>query len=154
MSLAASTQLGLLLREIRELGLPVGNLSELRRLRRYRQAVPVLLKYLRKVSDDELKEDIVRTLSLPDAGPDVAHAFVEEFSRTDNFFLKWAIANGLSIVATESVLEDLIGLVQDRRHGRAREMLAVALSRFKDPDARSGACHYRFEENESRGSNR
>jgi hypothetical protein len=38
--------------------------------------------------------------------------------------LRWAIANGLAVIADDLVFEDLVRLVQDKGLGKAREMLA------------------------------
>ncbi len=48
---------------------------------------------------------------------------------------KWTIGNALSVVADDSVFEDLVELAKDQRHGRAREMLMLALGRMKNPRA-------------------
>jgi len=39
------------------------------------------------------------------------------------------------VVADDSVFDDIVALVKDKRHGRAREMLAVALANMKNPKA-------------------
>jgi HEAT repeat protein len=49
--------------------------------------------------------------------------------------LKWAIGNALSVVADDHVFNEIVGLIKDKSHGRAREMLAVALGNMKDPRA-------------------
>ena len=64
-----------------------------------------------------------------------AGILIGEFERAEDASLKWAIGNALSTVATRDVADGLIGLLQDRRHGAAREMLCDALRRTKDPRA-------------------
>jgi hypothetical protein len=128
--------IGLVLADLKRLGFHVKDLAQLRRCGEYRAAIPVLMKWLAAVASEELKEDIVRTLSMPWAGSDVAKGLIEEFKTSNNFMLKWAIGNGLSFVADDSVAGEILELVRDRRHGRSREMLVVALSRLKDPRAR------------------
>jgi HEAT repeat protein len=125
-----------ILRELKKLGYDVQSLAALRRVgAAYKDAIPVLLKWLRVVVDENLKEELVRSLSVPWAGPETARAFVSEFVASQNFFLKWAIGNGLSLVADDSVAEDVIKLALDKRHGRSREMIVLALSRLEDPRA-------------------
>jgi HEAT repeat protein len=85
-----------------------------------------------------VKEDIVRALSVSWAKPVAAPALVAEFHRMENESntgIKWAIANALSVVADDSVFEDIVNLVRDTRHGPARIMLALALGNMKDPHA-------------------
>src|SRR6201999_4173702 len=48
---------------------------------------------------------------------------------------KWAIGNALSVVADEAVFDDVAELVRDQRHGRARQMLAVALGNMSKASA-------------------
>ena len=131
-----AAELALVITDLDRIGFGVRDLAQLRRYGKYRAAMPVLLKWFATVSSEEMKEDLVRTLSVPWAGPEVASAFVQGFKTSDNFLLKWAIGNGLSIVADDSVAEEIFELVRDRRHGRAREMLAIALSRMKNPRVR------------------
>lgn len=104
----------------------------------YRAAIPVLLKWLPQASNLDVKETLVRALTVKWAKPVAARPLIEEFRKapeTEESGLKWAIGNALSVVADASVLDDIVELVRDKRHGRAREMLAVALSNMKDPQA-------------------
>jgi HEAT repeat protein len=104
----------------------------------YKDAVPILLKWLPRMENLAVKEDIVRALSVPWAKPVAAPALVAEFHRMrneSNSAIKWAIANALSVVADDSVFEDIVELVQDSHHGQAREMLAISLGNMKDSRA-------------------
>jgi hypothetical protein len=101
----------------------------------YPSAIPVLLQWLPRISDLQVKEDIVRSLSVPWAKPTAAPALIKELRKTTNTELRWTIANGLAVVADDSVFEDVVGLVQDESLGKAREMLALALGNMQDPRA-------------------
>ena len=128
-----------ILTELSDNGFVYDSLDDLRkRGGRYGGAVPILLKWLKRVDDYDVKESIVRTLTVPWAKPEAAPALISEFRKiTDDAAksqsLKWAIANGLVVVADETVVNDLIQLVTDTRHGKSREMIAVALGNMKDP---------------------
>jgi HEAT repeat protein len=98
----------------------------------YEAAIPILLRWLPQMDNLDVKEDIVRALSVRWAKPVAAPALIEEYRCAHDRSLKWAIANALSVVADDSVIDQLIELVQDKRHGKAREMLAVALGNMKD----------------------
>jgi hypothetical protein len=102
---------------------------------KYTQAIPILLKWLRQTDNYDVKEEIVRTLSVPWATGRAAPVLAAEYrnSPASQGSYKWAIGNALSIVADDSVADDVIALATDRRHGKAREMLAVALGNMKDP---------------------
>ena len=104
----------------------------------YQIAIPLLLKWLPQVGNLAVKETLVRALTVKWAKPVAAQPLIEEFRKapdTSELGLKWAIANALSEVADASVFDDIVGLLRDVRHGRAREMLAVALGNMKEPRA-------------------
>lgn len=113
------------------IGLRVESIADLfNKKQSYARAVPILLEWLPKVTSMDVKEDIVRALSVRWARPAAALPLVEEFRRADDYrgaALKWAIANALSVVADDRVFEAVADLARDRRHGKAREMLAFAL---------------------------
>lgn len=123
--------------ELADLGFDVSSISELpQRGTSYERALPALLKWLRAVSHPNVKEAIVRALSVPFA-ESAAPPLVAEFRRAapNQAALKWAIGNALEVVADDAVFEDLVKLVQDKSHGKAREMLAVALGNMSNPRA-------------------
>jgi HEAT repeat protein len=133
---------GSLLGELAEAGFPVGSLTELRTSgQRYRAAVPVLLRWLPLVSDRNLKEDLVRALSVPWARPVAARPLLDEFDRVEmsddptGTGLRWAIGNALSIVADDSVFDELVRIVENRAFGKARQMVVIALGRSKRREA-------------------
>lgn len=97
----------------------------------------ILLDWLPRIDNLDVKEEIVRALSVTWAKPIAAPALVREFLRSKNEpdnGLRWTIANALSVVADDSVFGEIVNLVRDPQHGRAREMLAVSLSNMKDPE--------------------
>lgn len=49
--------------------------------------------------------------------------------------MKWAIGNALSVVADDTVYDDIVEIVADRSHAKSREMVAVALGNMKNPGA-------------------
>lgn len=101
----------------------------------YRAAIPILLQWLPRINNYDIKSEIVRTLSVPWARPEAAPAMVREFltANPSEDSYKWAVGNGLSIVADDSVAHDVIRLATDPRHGTARQMLAIALGNMRDP---------------------
>jgi hypothetical protein len=127
---------GPILNDLGAMGYRVNTIGELVQGKtEYRSAIPILLRWLPRISDPRVKEDIVRTLSVPWAKPAAAPVLMEEFRKADNAGLRWAIANGLAVIADDSVFEDLVRLVQDKGFGKAREMLALALGNMHDPRA-------------------
>jgi HEAT repeat protein len=106
----------------------------------YNLAVPVLVEWLPSVRDPVLKEIVVRSLpGEPSAEGEGARALVDEFRRTPSSdewqSVKWAIGDALATIADAMVADELLELVHDRSHGRARQRLCDALARTKDPRA-------------------
>lgn len=103
----------------------------------YPHAVPTLLELLPIITDRRLKEGIVRALTVKEATSSLAaSALVDEFKRLPHDreweLVKWAIGNALAVVATDDVLDDLAALVEDKHHGKSREMLVVSLGNMRD----------------------
>lgn len=125
--------------ELREVGCETGGPWDLVNQRTsYRPAVPVLLAWLDRVDEDvpahdrqKFREGLVRALGVKEArGGVAAAALVREFRRPKlDWSTRWAVANSLSVVADDSVFDDLVLLAKDRAYGRAREMLMPALAR-------------------------
>lgn len=122
-----------------EAGYPVEWVSDLfNKPMDYSGAIPILRRWLHKIDNLDVKEDIVRALSVRWAKPYVAPDLIVEFLHAPDYSIssyKWAVGNALSVVADDSVFEDVVKIVQDRQHGRAREMVAVALGNMKNPRA-------------------
>lgn len=104
----------------------------------YKEAIPVLVELLPTVQDTWIKEGVVRALAVKEAvDKGVDQVMVREFEVIDpnapplDQGLKWAIANTISVVARDSVFEKLSSLARDKQHGKAREMLVVALGNMK-----------------------
>jgi len=105
---------------------------------KYPSAIPVLIKHLKTPYHPKIREGIARALTIPEAKPIAARALIEAFQHEPagaDSGVKWALANALTVVADDSVLDDLIALVQDKRHGAARTMLTLALGNMKNPRA-------------------
>lgn len=129
--------------ELQKAGIKVNGVYDLVNTRRsYKEVIPLLVRLLPSVKDDRIKEGVVRALAVKEAvGEDVSRAMIREFEAISpsappsEQALKWAIANTLSVVARDSVFEEVAALARDKQHGKAREMLAVALGNMKDPRA-------------------
>lgn len=105
---------------------------------KYPSAIPVLIKHLKTPYHPKIREGMARALTVPEAKPIAAHALIEAFQHEPDgtdIGVKWALANALAVVADDSVLDDLIALVQDKRHGASRTVLTLALGNMQDPRA-------------------
>jgi hypothetical protein len=77
--------------ELREAGFSVESFRELLTKKLdFRAAIPLLLAWLPRVTNADVKESIVRTLSVPFARPIAARPLVEEFRRRTTLPLRCA----------------------------------------------------------------
>ena len=122
------------LHDLKKFGFSVDSLDELRRMGKpYKMAIPILLRWLPEISDLGVKESIVRALSVPWPKGVAAQPLINEFRGVPDHWtsIKWVIGSGLEVVADDSVFSEIVELVRDKRHGKAREMLAASLGKMK-----------------------
>ncbi|TAK33868.1 MAG: HEAT repeat domain-containing protein [Chloroflexota bacterium] len=127
------------LAELAETGFPVETIGELYGTPLYYEPViPILLRWLPRMENLRVKSDIVRALSVKWAKPIAAPVLIQEYRRVPTFpasDMRWTVGNALSVVADDSVFNEIVELVRDRQHGKAREMVALALANMKNPRA-------------------
>ncbi len=126
--------------ELEQAGYLVGSIGEPRHAyARYPDAVPVLVRWLPRIVDAAVKEDIVRTLSVPWARQLATRPLIEAFRSLPEAddptgtSLRWAIGNGLEILADAHVLDELIAIAEERRYGLTRQMVVLGLARPREP---------------------
>lgn len=130
-----------LIHELAGLGYSVETVDDLRHLgRSWKNALPVLLKWLPIVHHVGVKEGIVRGLSVPWVGNKATALLIEEFKKSDpERSLAWAIGNALSIVSVEGFENQIIELSIDPRYGTARQMIVLSLGRMRSSQAEDTA---------------
>ncbi|MGE0791353.1 MAG: HEAT repeat domain-containing protein [Sandaracinaceae bacterium] len=92
----------------------------------------MLTHYLSRSTNASVKEDIVRTLSVPWARAS-APAIADEFARVaanDESGLGWALGNALEVLAGPHLASRMYEFAEDRRYGRARQMVVLGLARI------------------------
>lgn len=131
-----------LIEDLRSAGYSVASVDDLRRSGvQYAGAVPVLLKWLPRVSTLREKECIVRALSVPWAKeqallPLIAEFAVEPIPRSpEHESVRWAVGNALDVLWNDSEFQALTRLVLDTRFGRARQMVVLGLGKSPRPEA-------------------
>ena len=102
----------------------------------YPDAVPILLEHLQRPYPDRVREGIARALAVPEARP--AWPLLVRLYRDETLpDTKSGLAVALSAIADDAVLDELITLIRDGRHGETRILLLGALERSKDRRARA-----------------
>jgi hypothetical protein len=113
--------------------------------RRYPSLIPTLLSHLQREYPERIREGIARALAVPDARVgwnNLVQAFMAESGPVDPVVgvneMKWSLHLAIAAAADVSVIDELIGLVVDRRrHGPHRSFFIDALARLRDPRARA-----------------
>jgi hypothetical protein len=154
--------------ELHKLGYKVRTLADLRHQdRNWKTALPLLLPWLPLVDDDfDIKQEIVRCLSVPWVGNKATAELIEEFKKYapilpkpsnpwvgnqlreipeeekklgPYFSLAWAIGNALSIVDVKGFESQIIELCRNPKYGMARQMLVLGLGRLRSSEAEETA---------------
>ena len=124
-----------LLAELREGGFAGASVWDLVNTRTpYPKLVPILLKHLKVDYPERVREGIARALAVPEARSGW-RVLVDEYLATPDMTdqgIKWALHLAIAATADASVLDELIKLAVDRRHGQDRLLFVDALARMDD----------------------
>ena len=125
-----------ILAELRDKGFDFGTLDELRRSgTRYPSAVPILISWLPRIDSLDVKESLVRTLSVPWARGIATKPVLQEFYKApkEAMSLRWAVGNAMEVIADNSIADEILSIVADRSNGMARQMFVLALGKLQHP---------------------
>jgi hypothetical protein len=128
-----------LVEELHNHGFLISEISDLYNKKyNYREIIPVLIKALDRENDPVTLEQIVRALTVPWARPAAAKSLAKLFSRIDGgseLGLRWVVGNALSVVADDSVYDEIVSYISNAGFGRSREMLVLALAKMRTRNA-------------------
>ena len=128
-----------IIHELRKAGYGVYSLQEILDAKQvYEGMWPVLLRWFPIVEDVRIKDAIVGIMNSPKSPyrREIASSLIAEFPKEENDTIRWAIGNALVVMADDEVFAELRDLVQNKRFGKGREMLVVALGGMrKTPEA-------------------
>jgi HEAT repeat protein len=106
----------------------------------YPSAIPILLHLLEQgVEDVKTKEGIVRALAVKEAIGKANPILIAEYNKVpkDKMMLRWAIGNTIYTTITESDVESILSIIQDKENGMSRQMFVAALGKVKSEKAES-----------------
>lgn len=132
-----------ILNDLAKIGFNLEDLSEIRHLgKSWQPAIPILLHWLPLVEDRPIKEDIIRSLSVPWTGNRATEYLIQEFRNTavvDPYYA-WTVGNALSIVDVKGYENEILQLCRNQQYGMARQMVVMNLHRLRAfPDAQEVA---------------
>jgi len=99
----------------------------------YPKAVPILLSHLPRPYPSAVRVGIARALAEKGTRALSWDALIRFYKDEADERVKSAIAGALGTIADDKVIDDVLALVRDTRHGSARVLLLMALERSKDP---------------------
>lgn len=116
-----------LLADLTTAGAPVTAVRDLLLAERYDASlVPILVRWLGSVEYQPLREDIIRTLSVPWAKA-AAPLLVSEFAREPHDGMRWVIGNALCQLADDAIASDLVAIAANPTYGTSRQMVVFGL---------------------------
>ncbi|MCG1021470.1 HEAT repeat domain-containing protein [Sutcliffiella horikoshii] len=119
-------------KEIRFKDIQISNINDLMKIdKSFKDVVPILLKHIREIVDESDKQFLVRCLGVK-GFTEATEDLITEFKNSRNLSYKWAIGNTLSIIQDKSKVEELLEIIQDKKHGIARQMLIIAVAKMKE----------------------
>jgi|SRR5579885_17307 hypothetical protein len=138
-----------IIEELAGLGYHIETLADLRHQgKSWKPALPILLRWLPKTDNPDVKDELVRCLSVPWLGNSGTAALIEEFRKAalSNAMLAWTIGNALSIVDVKGFENQIIELSRNPAYGMARQMLVLGSSRFDSIEAEDTALQLLHDE--------
>lgn len=131
-----------ILDDLAKIGFEVESLSALRNPKKsWEPTIPILLHWLPLVDHRDVREMIIRCLSVPWTGNRATAYLIEEFRRTaaEDVEYGWTIGNALSVVEVKGFEREIINLCRNSKYGRARQMIVMSLHRLRDHEAEGTA---------------
>lgn len=129
-----------LVHELRDGGAAVSSVWDLVNTKEpYPQLLPILFAHLDRPYPEKVREGIARALAVPESRSrwdELVDRYLAETDKTTHG-MKWALHLAIAAAADVTVLDTLIRLACDRRHGRNRAFFIDALARIDDPRARA-----------------
>jgi hypothetical protein len=101
----------------------------------YPEALPILLAHLPRPYPAAVQEGIARALAVPATRALGWEVLTRLYREEPVARVKAGLAAAIAAASANEVLEDVLALVRDRRHGESRVLLLSALRRSRDPRA-------------------
>jgi hypothetical protein len=129
-----------LVQELRAAGAQVSSAWDLVNTKKpYPQLLPILFAHLDRPCPARVREGIARALAVPESRwlwDELVNRYLAETDTTTHG-MKWALHLAVAAAADVSVLDPLIRLACDQRHGRNRALFVDALARIDHSKAKA-----------------
>jgi hypothetical protein len=121
--------------ELLNVGIKIENIFDLVNTKeKYPKAIPFLLKHLQKKYSDDVKQGIIRALTVKEAKGQAVPLLIKEYLKTpkEKEDLRWVIGNAVWATITKADVESIFPIVLDKTNGWSREGFIFALSKIRE----------------------
>ncbi len=122
-----------LLVELSDAGYEVDSVWDLvNRKSSYTGAIPVLTRHLTQAYHPKIREGIIRAMTVPEARGAAAKVLLDQLKacETSDKQVRFALANALTVVADETMAQDIHALRADPRYRDIDDLLRATLGKI------------------------
>lgn len=102
----------------------------------YPEAIHVLIGLIEEINDFNIKQGIVRALTVKEAKGKANYTLLKEYNKYNKSFSPqiesycWAIGNAFTVIIQNNAFEDILEIIQDKQNGISRQMFIMALAKL------------------------
>jgi DNA-binding transcriptional regulator/RsmH inhibitor MraZ len=121
------------LEDLAKAGYPVTWIINLSQYGKYQKAIPILLQWLPKTQDVNVKAAIAGALQVRWLPKSAASVILDEYLKTENENerVKFTLGTCLGYLANPEIIDDLLAIAVDKRNGTSRKPLVAGLGKVK-----------------------
>lgn len=100
----------------------------------YPEAIQPLIEHLKNIQDVNIKEGIIRALTVKEAKGIANNPLFEEYNKTNeiaNSGIRWVIGNAFTVIIGAEDVDRILKIVSNKDNGMSRQMFVIALSKIK-----------------------
>ena len=100
----------------------------------YPEAIHPLIEHLKNIQDVNIKEGIIRALTVKEAKGIANNILFEIYNKTNeiaNSGIRWVIGNAFMVIIRDEDVDRILKIVSNKDNGMSRQMFVMALSKIK-----------------------
>ena len=100
----------------------------------YPEAIHPLIEHLKNIQDVNIKEGIIRALTVKEAKGIANNTLFEVYNKINeiaNSGIRWVIGNAFTVIIRAEDVDRILKIVSNKDNGMSRQMFVMALSKIK-----------------------
>lgn len=100
----------------------------------YAEAIQPLIGHLKDIQDVNIKDGIIRALTVKEAKGIANNPLFDEYDRTTeilNSRIRWVIGNAFTVIIRPEDVDRILEIVNNKENGKSRQMFVEALGKIK-----------------------